>query len=465
MKDLNGHNSFEIIQKLIDGEFSSTEAQEYSNIINSDAGLKSEYDKYHKIKNSINSDKKSQLDNSVPTSQMKNNLFKELNFGTGANTVANANRFNLSSLSWMLDFKTSVPAGIAFVVVSAFLLFNNSKESSTINKDNNKENTSKIAITKSSANSDEVVTKFNNKFDNSNNSTNLNSSKNHNQVTVYNGKNLDKNNNQKTVVKLRDKSIDKSIISKNQINAGNDLSLNGNNISNKNIKNSNNSNNGVINSEVKTETEIKTNNEDSNNTLLIAENTLNLNNFDINKEFDNISYSPNNKNINTIVFKSKYNKTDDNSKLGLTILSLSQNTNLGKDYVIAGYYKVNKGESYNLELGLEFNSVMLQTLNNNTSNALFGPGIGLRLQSNKILQSLIGDEFAEILNGYTMASVGSVTPGTYYKLSAGMQVKLFQVSNINFELMTGYEYFSLMQANSSFVGNRSGLVSGFVIKF
>jgi len=243
------------------------------------------------------------------------------------------------------------------------------------------------------------------------------------------------------------------------------LSLNGNNISNKNIKNSNNSNNGVINSEVKTETEIKTNNEDSNNTLLLAENTLNLNNFDINKEFDNISYSPNNKNINTIVFKSKYNKTDDNSKLGLTILSLSQNTNLGKDYVIAGYYKVNKGESYNLELGLEFNSVMLQTLNNNTSNALFGPGIGLRLQSNKILQSLIGDEFAEILNGYTMASVGSVTPGTYYKLSAGMQVKLFQVSNINFELMTGYEYFSLMQANSSFVGNRSGLVSGFVIKF
>lgn len=457
MKDLNGHNSFEIIQKLIDGEFSSSEAQKYSEIINSDAGLKSEYDKYHKIKKSINSDKKSQLDNSVPTSQMKDNLFKELNFGTGANTVANVNRFNLSSLSWMLDFKTTVPAAIALVVVSSFLLFNNSDETSSNNKDKNKENTAKVAITKSNSNEDEIVTKFDNKndnkFDNSNNKTN--------QASLENTKNPNKTNKQKNT----DKLISKSINNKNQrpVKTDNDFSSNDKSINNdKNLNNSNyldNSNKDLINNES------TTNNEDSQITLLLAENKLNLNNFDISNEFENISYSPNNKNINTIVLKSKYNNSVENSKLGISVLSQSQNTNLGKDYVIAAYYKANKGDSYNLELGLEYNSILLQTINSNTSNALFGPGIGMRLQSNQILQSLIGDEFGEIFNAYTMASVGNITPGLYYKLNAGMQIKLFEVSNINFELMTGYEYFSLMQTNSTFVGNRSGLVSGFVIKF
>jgi hypothetical protein len=278
-------------------------------------------------------------------------------------------------------------------------------------------------------------------------------------------------NNQKNIVRSKDKSNkDKTISNRIQSDSKVLTKNEDKNLSNKSFNDSDfSSNYNANNSDIKSETEAKTNTttnkEDSNNSLLITENKLNLNYFDLNKEFDNISYSPNNKNINTIVLKSKYNKIDENSKLGISILSLTQNTNLGKDFVIAGYYKVNNGELYNLELGIEYNSVMLQTLSNNNSNFINGPGIGLRFQSNKVLQSLIGEEFSEILNAYSMASIGSTTPGQYYKLSAGMQIKLFEVSNINFELMTGYEYFSLIQSNSTFISNRSGIVSGFVIKF
>ncbi|MFY8160319.1 MAG: hypothetical protein ACOVNU_03245, partial [Candidatus Kapaibacteriota bacterium] len=189
MKDLSGHSPSEIIQKLLDGELTNSESKKFSDMINSNPEYKKEFNDFKRIKESINSDKKQQFNSSIPDPVLKNNIFKELGLGKAVETpVAIGGGGRLvqfgaasltSTLSWLMNYKVSVPS---LAVVTAFTFFalwnNNGYEANSINSNTSikignvakSENTKlEVKSTKNipvvSANSGQANTTSNDKFE------------------------------------------------------------------------------------------------------------------------------------------------------------------------------------------------------------------------------------------------------------------------------------------------------------
>lgn len=472
MKDLSGHSPSEIIQKLLDGELTNTESKKFSDMINSNPEYKKEFNDFKRIKESINSDKKQQFNSSVPNPALKNNIFKELGLGKAVETpVAIGGGGKLvqfgaasltSTLSWLMNYKVSVPS---LAVVTAFTFFalwnNNGNEVNSINNNTStkignvvkSENTkSEVKSTKNipvvSANSGQANTTSNDKFEGNLDKKDKTNNKENLAICTVDG--IDnKKSNDKTEKTNKSKSKQ---ISTNYVNNGN-LKINTENVE------TNVNNESII--------EIP-NKEKKEGVLLLVENGLFHNSYSLAELRSGFNKNPI-PSFNVITpLKSNRNNTNENSNVGVTVLFSGMNQLSNNEFTAAGYWKVNNNLNYLIELGVEYNRVFLapfviDPLGNN--GKFDGVGIGGRFESNGLLSEFVGKTFGELINPYAGISLGQVNPGLYSKFNAGVQLNLVQINNINLQFTAGYEYFGLIQQSSQFQSARQGVVTGIMVKF
>ena len=472
MKDLSGHSPSEIIQKLLDGELTNSESKKFSDMINSNPEYKKEFNDFKRIKESINSDKKQQFNSSIPDPVLKNNIFKELGLGKAVETpVAIGGGGRLvqfgaasltSTLSWLMNYKVSVPS---LAVVTAFTFFalwnNNGNEVNSINSNTStkignvvkSENTkSEVKSTKNipvvSANSGQTNTTSNDKFEGNLDKKDKTNNKENLAICTVDG--IDnKKSNDKTEKTNKSKSKQ---ISTNYVNNGN-LKINTENVE------TNVNNEAII--------EIP-NKEKKEGVLLLVENGLFHNSYSLAELRSEFNRNPI-PSFNVITpLKSNRNNTNENSNVGVTVLFSGMNQLSNNEFTAAGYWKVNNNLNYLIELGVEYNRVFLapfviDPLGNN--GKFDGVGIGGRFESNGLLSEFMGKTFGELINPYAGISLGQVNPGLYSKFNAGVQLNLVQINNINLQFTAGYEYFGLIQQSSQFQSARQGVVTGIMVKF
>lgn len=476
MKDLSGHSPSEIIQKLLEGELTNSESKKFSDMINSNPEYKKEFNDFKRIKESINSDKKQQFNSSVPDPALKNNIFKELGFGKAVETpVAIGGGGRLvqfgaasltSTLSWLMNYKVSVPS---LAVVTAFTFFalwnNNGNEVNNINSNTStkigsvaKSENSKLEV-KSTKNIPEVIANSGqsnttnvDKFEsplNNDKSLKSNSNKEINKEDNSQSNIAKSDNKPKAKVNSREKSTDKfkanskdtSDKTKETASIDNKINLNNANIENTIVK--------------------------DNSTLLLVENGLVHNSYSLVELGNAFNRNPN-PSFNVITpLKSKRNISE-SGNLGATILFSGVNQLSNNEFTAAGYWKVNNNTNYTIELGAEYNRVFLApfVIDPQGNNGKFdGVGIGGRFESNGLLNDFIGTSFGELINPYAGISIGQVNPGLYSKVNAGIQLNLVPIANFNIGFTAGYEYFGLIQKSSQFQSSRQGIVTGIMVKF
>jgi hypothetical protein len=472
MKDLSGHSPSEIIQKLLDGELTNSESKKFSDMINSNPEYKKEFNDFKRIKESINSDKKQQFNSSIPDPVLKNNIFKELGLGKAVETpVAIGGGGRLvqfgaasltSTLSWLMNYKVSVPS---LAVVTAFTFFalwnNNGNEVNSINSNTStkignvvkSENTkSEVKSSKNipvvSANSGKSNTTNVDKFEGNLDKKDKTNNKENLAICTVDG--IDnKKSNDKTEKTNKSKSKQ---ISTNYVNNGN-LKINTENVE------TNVNNEAII--------EIP-NKEKKEGVLLLVENGLFHNSYSLAELRSEFNRNPI-PSFNVITpLKSNRNNTNENSNVGVTVLFSGMNQLSNNEFTAAGYWKVNNNLNYLIELGVEYNRVFLapfviDPLGNN--GKFDGVGIGGRFESNGLLSEFMGKTFGELINPYAGISLGQVNPGLYSKFNAGVQLNLVQINNINLQFTAGYEYFGLIQQSSQFQSARQGVVTGIMVKF
>lgn len=490
MKDLSGQSPSEIIQKLIDGEFTQSESQKFSEMVNSNPELKKEFNDYKKIKDSINTDKKQQLAASVPDATLKSNIFKELGFGKavetpvaiggGAKLLQYGSTTLTATMSWLKNYKLSIPS---LAVVTAFTFF------AFLNNGGNNPNSSKTTVVESKTENkaeSKVANKSNEKLDNKSNnkadakkiplvSSNSGQS-NTTNVDKFESKldtKLDKKNNANNKENLAICTTDGTENKKSSVKTV----KSNKNKSKQNSNNNNNSNSNTSTENVETnEAKIEIPNEEKKEgVLLLIENGIVYNAYSM-AELRNMSNIANRFNPNYGIItplKSKYNNnTDESNNVGVTLLFNGFNQFNDNEFTAAGYWKLNANSNYIIEFGGELNRVFLaplETINPidkiENSGKFDGGGLGVRFQSNGLLSEFLGSTFGELVNPYAGISIGAINPGIYGKLNAGVQLNILQISNFNIGFTAGYEYLTLTSKSTQFQSARQGIVTGFMVKF
>lgn len=479
MKDLSGHSPSEIIQKLLDGELTNSESKKFSDMINSNPEYKKEFNDFKRIKESINSDKKQQFNSSIPDPVLKNNIFKELGLGKAVETpVAIGGGGKLvqfgaasltSTLSWLMNYKVSVPSLAVVTAFTFFALWNNGS-----NKFDNKL-TSELPSKISNKSANVITINSSNKNSDKNSNSNIpiissNSGKsNTTNVDKFEG-NLDKKdktNNKENLAICTVDGIDnkKSNDKTEKTNKSKSKQISTNYVNNGNLKiNTENVETNVNNEAI---IEIP-NKEKKEGVLLLVENGLFHNSYSLAELRSEFNRNPI-PSFNVITpLKSNRNNTNENSNVGVTVLFSGMNQLSNNEFTAAGYWKVNNNLNYLIELGVEYNRVFLapfviDPLGNN--GKFDGVGIGGRFESNGLLSEFMGKTFGELINPYAGISLGQVNPGLYSKFNAGVQLNLVQINNINLQFTAGYEYFGLIQQSSQFQSARQGVVTGIMVKF